>query len=363
VLAWRKLRNHIGRLGGRIFTRARRAEAALGDGTRVQCLLVGGHLFSEYLLSLPCFAGSPVSRSRMRIDAIGARGEPSSASVDLCIAALPIEYPLPVGSWRFRQQEFVRQVIDLSPTAPPNRRLASKMKETQRRIRRYGLTSEVSRDAADFAFFYERMFLPHTRTQFGAHADIESQEEMQTYFRRGFVVFVAKDGVRLVGSLCFVQDGVLVYRRSGVLDGDRAHLSTGAQAAGYYYFLTLAQEMGCGAVDLMNSRPFPSDGVYRFKRDWGASVQAEDRPERGVFHLHLGDRRGLVRFYAENPAIVLLDEGLAVVVGIPGGGDVDAAALYERFYSPGLGGALVLRDPPAPPVRIPFAGDGVNERG
>lgn len=357
MFSWRSLRVRLSRLGGHFWTRARRVEATLSDGTRLSCLIAGGHLFAEYVLSLGCFSAAAVTRSRMRVDALCRPGRPPSAPVDLCIAGLPVDRRLLPGSWRFRQQEFVRQVLDISRSAPPNRRLASKLKETQRKIRRYGLSSEVSRDPADFAFFYQRMFVPHTRRQFGSHADIESQEEMEEYFRRGFVVFVVRDGTRIVGSLCLVEDGVLVYRRMGVLDGERAHLSSGAQAAGYYFFITYAQELGCRAVDFMNSRPFPGDGVYRHKRDWGASVYPDDQSERWVYHLHVGDRRKLVQFYADNPAIVRTDEGLDVVVGMPEGEDVDAVELRDRFYSPGLSGLLVLRDEPEEPVRIALSAD------
>jgi hypothetical protein len=213
----------------------------------------------------------------------------------------------------------------------------------------------VSDDLADFEFFYERMFLPHTRLQFGEYADIEPAEAMEPYFRRGFLVFTVLDGVRLTGSLCHVEGGTLVYRRMGVLDGDRAHLAAGAQAANYLFFVRLAREMGCHAVDFMNSRPFPNDGVFRHKRDWGASVEPEPHTARDVYHLHLGAPGPIARFYAENPAIVLTEEGLEVLTGAPDGGALDVGDLRHRLYSPGLAGARVLRPDGGDPVRVTFA--------
>ena len=183
---WKPLAVGLGRIVGRLFPRARRVEAVLSDGTRLRSLLVGGDLFPKYLLSFPCYsAARPGGRSRMRIDAVRRLGERPPAGLDLCLATLPLKgLQPPDGSWRFRQQEFVCQRLDISPSAAPNRRLTSKLKETQRRIRRHGFSPLVSRDVADFAFFYQRMFLPHTRNQFGSHADIESQRDMEGFFRR-----------------------------------------------------------------------------------------------------------------------------------------------------------------------------------
>lgn len=350
------VRSLLARLAARSLPRARRVQGQLSDGTPLRFLVVGGQRYSAYLLSLPCAAGRPVLASRTRVGPIRRLRERSGGVLDLCIATLPLDRALPAGTWRFRQQEFVRQVLDISPGAAPNRRLRDKLKETERKIRRHGLSCRVSRDPGDFALFYERMYLPHTRSQFGAHAEVDSREDMEAYFRRGFLVLVVQGGQAVAGALCLVEGGTLVYRRMGVLDADRAHMVSGAQAAAYSFFITLAREQGCHTVDFMKSRPFLHDGVFRHKRDWGAGVGADDESETWVHHLHLGPERTLVRFYADNPAIVCTPQGLEAVVGVPAGDAVDAASLRDRYLSPGLGGLVVLRDPPDASFRIPFAG-------
>lgn len=350
------VRSVLARLAARSLPRARRVDGQLSDGTPLRFLVVGGQLYSAYLLSLPCAAGRPVLAGRTRVGPLRRLRERPGGDLDLCIATLPLDRALPAGTWRFRQQEFVRQVLDVSPDAAPNRRLRDKLKETERKVRRNGLSCRVSRDPGDFALFYERMFLPHTRSQFGAHADVDSREDMEAYFKRGFLVLVVQGGQPVVGALCLVENGTLVYRRMGVLDAERAHMVSGAQAAAYSFFIGLARERGCHSVDFMKSRPFLHDGVFRHKRDWGASVRADDESDTWAHHLHLGPARTLVRFYADNPAIVCGPQGLEAVVGVAAGEVVDAASLCDRYFSPGLGALLVLRDPPDASLRIPFDG-------
>jgi hypothetical protein len=342
----------MSRLRSRLFIRTWHVEATLSDGTRLRCLVAGSRLVAEYLLAAPCFAAARRDRLPMRTDLLARLGERGGAPPDLCLAVLARGHELPPGTWQYRQPEWVRQSLDISPGAAPNRRLAAKLKETSRRVRRAGFVAEVSHDPADLEFFYERMFLPHTRRQFGAYADIEPVEAMAPFFDRGFLVFASREGVRLTGSLCHVEDGRFVYRRMGVLDGDRAHLASGAQAANYHFFVTLAGEMGCRAVDLMNSRPFPNDGVFRYKRDWGASVRPEPGAERDIYHFHLGDPRAIARFYAENPAIVSTEQGLEVLTGVGDDVALDAGDLCRRLWSPGIDGLRLLRGDAGAPRRL-----------
>jgi hypothetical protein len=354
------LRDRIFRLGSRYFTRTWHAEAVLSDGTRLRCLFAGSRRVAEYLLAAPCFAAAALDRLPIRTGLLAHLGERGGEPLDLCFAALERGHALPAGSWQYRQPEFVRQEIAIGPAAAPNRRLSAKLKETARRIRRAGFVAEVSHDAADLAFFYERMFVPHTRQQFGTYADIEPLGAMAPFFHRGFLVFASRGGVRLTGSLCHVDDGVFVYRRMGILDGDRAQLASGAQAAIYHFFVTLAEEMGCRAIDLMNSRPFPNDGVFRYKRDWGASVHPEPGAERDIYHFHLGDPGAIARFYRENPAIVATEEGLEVLTGVGDDDGLDAVALRRRLCSPGIGGLRVLRGAGGP---LRFACGEASEAG
>ena len=99
-------------------------------------------------------------------------------------------------------------------------------------------------------------------------------------FEQGFLLLVLAGDQPVAGALSQRADNHPVFRRTGVLQGEEAHIRRGAQTALYYFQLRLALELGLDAVDAMNSFPFLDDGVFQHKADWGAVTLPSLSPDQ-----------------------------------------------------------------------------------
>jgi hypothetical protein len=292
------------------------------------------------------FFGGDVSRvwhRRLWIPSLLRWLPPRADICDLCVANLPQMWDAWFrGRCSFRTTPDVRQVIDTSGSWDDvRRRFATKRRQIANNFeRKTGLSCRVTHAAEDFDLFYHRMFVPHITRRYGALATIDDYGEMRRFFEQGSLLLVTKDGRPIAGALNVEEDGVLRFRRTGVLDGDESHVEVGAQTALYYFQIRHANHRGLRALDTMKSACFLNDGVYRHKRDWGASVHADDEATTWLY-LFAKDLRAeaTVKLFADHPVAVHGERGLTGVVGLPlSDGDPDArlATLRHRYQAAGL---------------------------
>jgi len=335
------------------------------SGQTFRILFVENSEVMRYLLPR-MYAGEPriLRRRRIWIPSLPKLLSRGALPVDLCIAVLPLAYdPQFRGLCDFRGQEFVRQIVDVPPYWEELKgKLHRTPRGTGRLIRKHGLTYRVSKEPKDLQFFYHRMFVPHTRKQYGNLARIEPFEEMERIFGKGFLLLVEEGGRPIAGSLCMMDQDVLTYRRMGVLDADEAHIQKGGQMAVYYFSLQLAVERRIKKFDLMKSRSFLNDGVYQHKLKWGAVTVPDDEPESWVYFFNRGSPEKAALFFRQNPVVVHTRNGLKVVSGLEDGTELSpevTSELTERFYAPGLEGLVVLSSRSATPVEVDFQKKGL----
>lgn len=334
---------------------------AIGNDRPIRCLFIDNSGFTDYL-SERIFVSKPrvLGRSQVWFRMIPRVIRRSAVPLDLCVAVVPLKYERVFnGIYSLRCQEYVRQVVDVLPSWEAiKNRMHRTPKGTERLIRKYGLTCRISKDDRDLSFFYHRMYLPHIRKQYGKLAGLDSFDEMEEFFRKGFLLFIEENSRPIAGSLCLVEGKTLVYRRMGVLDGDDVHIRKGGQMAVYYFSLQLALERNLDSFDLMKSRPFLNDGVYLHKRGWGASVLPDSESKSWVYFFNLGPPPQMTWLYKAAPVIAHAGEGLRGIIGIEGmrclSGDLKQS-LSERFYAPGLKGLHLLTPDSSSPVELPFS--------
>jgi hypothetical protein len=336
----------------RFFSRATLVESRLkGTEHPFRCLFVDNSTFTEYLKAR-MYEEPPVVLRKWRIwiPALKKLILGKAGSFDLCVAVLPRAYESTFrGLYDYKCTETVRQVIDTSGTWEDVRSRFSKTKRqiTNRFAEKYGLGYRMSNKLEEFDYFYHRMFAPHIKKRFGELSDIDSYDDMKKFFLKGLLLFVTKGGEAVAGALCLVEDGTLVFRRTGVLDGDETHVEGGAQLALYYFQLKYANENHLRAVDTMMSAPFLNDGVYVNKKEWGASVLPDDESRTWVYFFHAAPSEKMARFFEKNPTIVHSDSGLKGVIGVSNAMDTSTASINDltrRYQSSGLHGfTLVTR--------------------
>lgn len=334
------------------FSHATLVDGCLKGSTEpFRCLFVDNTPFGEYVKGR-MYEPAPreLEKRRILIPALKRLLRQKPSAFDLCLAVLPKPYDrLFRGLYDYRTTDGVRQVIDTSGTWDGMRTLFAKKK---RQIsngfeEKFGLGCRISRDPQDFEHFYHRMFVPHIVRRYGELASIDAYGEMRKFFERGLLVLVTKREVAVAGALSLIEDGVLRFRRTGVLDGDENIVEGGAQTALYYFQLRYANANGLRAVDTMISAPFLNDGVFRHKKEWGAAVLPDDDASTWVYLFNAHPSGSIARFFENNPMIVHGRGGLEGVVGAPGADhDADAAieTLVRRYRADGLQGFRVVTD-------------------
>lgn len=346
----------------RYFSRAVSVEGTLkGTDQPFRCLFVGNGSLMEYLAP-KIFAERPhtMRSQRIWIPSLKKYIQNRQEGLDLCIAVIPLQYePMFKGLYDFRGQEYVRQIIDTSGSWEEIRGRFSKKKRqiSNSLTSKSGLDYRISNDPADFDLFYHRMFVPHIRRQYGDLSYIEPYGEMRAFFLNGLLLLVVKGDQVVAGALCLIKDGALIFRRTGVLDGEEGYIKEGAQTALYYFNLLFAKERSLQKVDTMKSRSFVTDGVYRHKSEWGAGVYPDDEADSWVYFFNFGSPERVALFFDRNPVIVDTSTGLKAVVGLENGSELSPGVerdLTNRFYAPGLEGLILLTPKSTTPIEINF---------
>lgn len=343
----REIKHILAHEAARYFISACLVEGKLkGTDHTFRCLFAGKSYFTKRLED-QMYAEPPkvLWKRRLYIPALKARIQSNPDSADLIVAVVPRQYDNSFnGLYTYKGTELVRQMISTVGTWDEVRQQFSvRKRRTSNHIEdRYGLRNRVSKDIKDLDFFYHRMYIPHVRKRHGDFAQIDPYEEIRGYFNMGMLMFATKDGVDLGGNLCNVEDGILYLRRVGVLDGDESLIESGLQAAIYHFAIKYANENHLKAADAMMSLPFLNDGVYNTKKEWGAAVSPSDDYHTWVYFIHKGPQEKLAHFYARNPFVTIVGDGMKGIVGKPEGVlDSEFEETLNRYRSRGLNGFIV----------------------
>ncbi|MFO0754195.1 MAG: GNAT family N-acetyltransferase [Thermodesulfovibrionales bacterium] len=340
-----------------LFSRATVIEGVLKGGERpLRCMFVENSAVREYLAPRT-FAEPPRVLSSFRVFLPALRGAlRGTKGLDLCIAVLSSFYePYVRGCYSMRSGEWVHQLLDTaSPWEELYGRFHRNPRETVRKVRKHGFAFRISRTPEDFELFYHTMYLPLARRQHGALAHIDSYREMRSFFRKGFLLLVMEKERAVAGGLSVPRGDTLVFRRVGVLNGDRELIRRGAQAAVYHYMIRHAYENTFRTLDLMKSRSFLNDGVYVHKREWGAAVRPDDEKGKDMFFFLLSRSPENARFFELNPPILTGSDGLSACTGWNSSSPLlpeQEADLWNRFRAPGIEDLEVVLSGARMPVR------------
>jgi len=328
----------------------------------LRCLFIENSNFINYIAART-FSEKPrvLKRWRVWIRALEKTVMNHSDQFDICIAIIPKGYDDKFKElYNYKCNPCVRQIIDLSGSIDE---IKNNFHKTKRQISnsiisKSKLTYRISNDLKDFNHFYHDMFIPHIKKKHG-DLGIESYEEMKPYFLKGFVLLVSCEGETVSGALCVVKDKTLVFRRTGVLNGDEKYIKLGAQNALYLFMICYAKELGLDHLDTMNSLSVLNDGVYNAKREWGSTVYPDEESEYWIYFIIPKFTDKISQFFEVNPFIIHQKDGLCGLVGFNGDSCLvngGAKELNKKYYAPGINNLLVLTPESEKAMKIPLSG-------
>lgn len=199
----------------------------------------------------------------------------TDSTVDLMVADLPSPY-----DWLLPRRRFLRCPAWLNQRLP----LGANWDDVRggfrksvnhtvlRRIRKFQLDSRFTREPEAVADFYHHMYVPYLQGRFRDAAFLEPIEKIQWCVDRGMLLQVVRDGQVVGGAVLYGWGRTLEFLWVGLRNDLVDQASKGVFGALYYYGILRAFEDGYEEVDLSGTRALLNDGVYRFKRQWGARV-------------------------------------------------------------------------------------------
>ena len=160
------------------------------------------------------------------------------------------------------------------------------LKDDLRRVRKNRLGFTVTKDAANYKFFYDRFYLPTITASHGSAALLSAFEERWKEIESGRaeVMFVTMDERPIGGLILNYRNEIPALRDIGILDGNKEVLKTGVITAANYFAMTYLKEKGFERVCLGLSRCFLNDGVLSYKQKWKPTLM-ETSQESFMFRV------------------------------------------------------------------------------
>jgi hypothetical protein len=205
-----------------------------------------------------------------------------------------------------------------------------------RKVRKYNFGHDVTTDRETIGYFYDNLYVPHISARFQEAAEI---------IDRDWLIAVAHDSglLRILNQDQFIAGAVLHYARDyldwiwvGAAKQVDNELNKGAFSALYFHSIRHAHDKGFKRMKIGNTRPLLSDGVYRYKRKWGARV-THGRYSSTQWLIDFNYRVGAVQHWLESsPFLTLEGDGFNANVFTFDGSAGNALAKAEEIASPGI---------------------------
>lgn len=303
----------------------------LGEGKSLEHLQ---HLFFRGPVQL-----TPLASLSLLQLARGARPKPQGCDVYLS-ELTPAMLRVVREDSPFRTPEWVEQQIELHGSWDDvvGRFRRNTRSTDLRKVRKYGFAQDLTNDRESIAHFHDELYLPYVTQRFRGSAELVERE---------WLIAVARNGalLRILDGERFIAGAVLHYARDyldwiwvGATRQQDAELEKGCFSALYYHSIRHAHERGYRLMKIGNTRPHLNDGIYRYKRKWGASVVA-GRYGSTVWLQRFDYRSEAARRWLEaSPFLTQHEDGLqANVFSFDGASDAQRLlARAEEIASPGI---------------------------
>lgn len=206
-----------------------------------------------------------------------------------------------------------------------------------RRIRRAGYRCEITSDRAEIARFYDEMYAPYARFAHGDDALLAPRWHVIRQGAKGALIKVVDSREVLAAGVAFPAGNVLVSLWMGLPRHLHDDPPNAVISALYVFLIRYAIDHGYGYVDFAGTRSFLEDGVFQFKRKWGAEVDDCFSPSSILLQMRNAERR-TIDLVERLPVFTRGADGLeAVIVSTASQDHTERLQTVERRYGiPGL---------------------------
>ena len=313
------------------------------SGKPARLLVAGEGAWGTYLperLLRPGFEVAPLAH--VRAPALRGLLARNAAAADLVCVRLDKGWArLVLGPDYLEIPEWVGAFIQLPKNLEGYLRANESRHSDVRRIRREGYTFEVSHAHPDLDTLHREFHAPFIQRRFGAHAHVAQVWLWHRLLSHGGVLWVRHQDRRVAGLLYTQEgDGLRLFATGCAEDADAR-----AGFAGLYVFMCMhAHALGYRTINLGGCRPTLRDGVFRYKRKWGACFVP--KPDQ-YFDFYLAWNRpnpALHELLIHTPLAVRHGDSLAWIAEPPADNG-SPAALARQLRTRGIARTAIVSQP------------------
>lgn len=188
----------------------------------------------------------------------------------------------------------------------------NRLRTDKQKIRKYGLSSEISREPEQYKLFYEHMYLPFMKNSHGEKAFCETMEDVNRVMPEAELLLVKRGAEHIGGGIIHYARGLAHLWVMGVAGGKEEHIKMGVCGAVASFAEERIRQKGYQKMHFGGTRPFLRDGVLRFKKERGLALR--DAVPRGFAIRMLRNSTAARNFFIHNPFIYRKEAGLAGAV-------------------------------------------------
>lgn len=152
-----------------------------------------------------------------------------------------------------------------------------------RKARQYQYHFKIRRDEETVSKFYHDLYIPYITCKYKKIAHVRSLREFQVAVKSGFLLQVFDQDQWTSGSICTLKEKTIRVVAGGLAPDYQYNLKRGAMSTCDYFLLKWAQGHGIETIDFMRSRANRYDGLYEYKRKWGAHAVKDVWPHTSLW--------------------------------------------------------------------------------
>jgi hypothetical protein len=204
--------------------------------------------------------------------------------------------------------ESISMTLDISqPLKNIYKNFSKSGKEDIRKVKKYGYTYELTRDAEKLKLFYNEMYMPYITQRHEKTAIHTNFHALRLLFEKNSRLMLIKQKNEYVsGALFSIDKEKATATYLGIKKGKNNLLKKGLTAASYYFLIKWAKKHGVKTIDFGTSKAFINDGLFRYKKKWGTNIAKTNSYFYSVFPFKVCKNcKAIQSFLINNPFIYL----------------------------------------------------------
>jgi len=185
-------------------------------------------------------------------------------------------------------------------------------KNIGRLIRKNNYRCIRANDLVTVKRFYKTFYEPFIMSRHGDETHLTSRILIEERALAGTILQVEGDDGVVAAGVYFPVGGTLRLLATGMPEEYLDNPPVAAMQALYYFSLEYAHDQGLKEVNFMGTRAFPTNGLFQFKRKWGA--QADDSFSINSVLFRPNSTAAAAKFCERFPMIARVDDSLHLVV-------------------------------------------------